>query len=66
MSVINDKELAECITEDQLERGYTKEEAKEYLEEYGEKIVSRMWDAYSEEIENSQYLKEKDLNNGNI
>ena len=60
MSVINDKELAVCITEDQLERGYTKEEAKEYLEEYGEKIVSRMWDAYSEEIENSQYLKEKD------
>jgi hypothetical protein len=52
MSIINDKELYEEVIQDLIDsRGYTEEEAKEWLVEYGDYLISAMWDEYSSFIE---------------
>jgi hypothetical protein len=52
MSIINDKELKEEVILDLINfRGYTKEEAEEWLSEYEEDLISAMWNEYSFFIE---------------
>lgn len=58
MSIISDKELGEEVIQDLTTfRGYSKEEAQEWLQEYGEDLISAMWDEYSSFIE--QYAEYK-------
>ncbi len=52
MSIISDKELGEEVINDLTTfRGYSEKEAKEWLSNYGEKLISAMWDEYSAFIE---------------
>ena len=52
MSIISDKELGEEVIQDLTAfRGYSEEEAQTWLLEYGEDLISAMWDEYSAFIE---------------
>jgi hypothetical protein len=52
MSIISDKELGEEVIQELTDfRGYSEEEAQEWLLEYGEDLVSAMWAEYSSFIE---------------
>ncbi len=62
MSIINGKEVEVCIINDLVEeRGHTLEQAKKWAKENHASIVSKMWRAYTSELERSPYyLKEKE------
>jgi hypothetical protein len=52
MSIISSRELWEEVIRDLITfRKYTKEEAKEWLSEYEEDLISAMWNEYSFFIE---------------
>jgi hypothetical protein len=52
MSIINDKELCKEVIQDlTIFKGYTEEEAKEWLLEYREYLISAMLNKYSSFIE---------------
>lgn len=55
---INDTVITECLVND-LEGiyGYSKEEATDWVEERGEKVISEMWDGYTNYLE--QYVEDK-------
>ena len=62
MEIINDKEMKEEIITDLINnRGYTHDEAEDWVKEHGESLVNEMWNEYSNYIEmNSEYKKENE------
>ena len=62
MEVINDALLKEEIIADLMEyRNYSQEEAEDWADEHGNKLVSDMWDAYSYYLESfAEYKGEEE------
>ena len=56
--VINDGAMAQCMEDDlQNNYNYTVDEATEWIEEYGEKVVDCMWDAYGQYFQDNVEYK---------
>ena len=61
MGAINSDILGKMLVDDLMEyNGYTEPEAREWLKEHADSIVSDMWDAYSDYKDKNVESKEEE------